>query len=654
MSRVGDVEKMYGTTFNIVTTNASGSDIINSKDTSLIPSSLIIASPLDANGNDLGVPTVLVTDDEGSPIRLTYVIKPGNGLVLGYSYTSNHADVLSLAIDNDTLQTFNAGSVHDAYLFVSARGLSEYSQYLNVSGINNLDLDIEELPDDNRLKVASQNITNSLGQSADVKRLTIDASKIIDGTTLKTKGDSSYCFAYQLVYVDTPEIVDNYTIITTYSGSGDYKRSVASVKTENLTIATPNKQGIVKYDNSSVKMNKLNQLYVDTTKLTQISSKGGVGIVKLEAAGKSDLYVDNSGFVRTDPKYMPKCGTVDKSKNSGGWGVCAVDGNTITATHDGVLKVRSAGLDVATTSDLGVVRPDNTSIVIEKSGVIKVKSSGLPSGSASIAGLVKYDNVSITKNTQGQLTVAKATQWDTAISDLNTRISTLQEQLAAIRTELSNTLTNIVAKTDVPFNIYTKQGKALESMMIHVPNVNTYRYGTHSWDTADCSGTFTINYGAGYIFTCRLNGGSNSSWMQSCSIIIDGQRYGMNQDIKLNQNNVTCSIELTVSGYGSSKTQRPQASFSLEFRDNNGNPLKAINIYVHSCYTLTNASQFSCTLNGKSSTVIATNTSTVVSSAKISQMITKAPVVISGTKLINRNLVVNGGVQLMANCFTRI
>lgn len=647
MSRVGDIEKMYGTTFNIVTTNASGTDIINTKDASLIPSSLIISSPLDANGNDLGVPTVLVTDDEGSPVRLTYVIKPGNGLVLGYTYTSDHADVLSLAIDNDTLQTFNGGSVHDTYLYVSSRGLTEYSQYLNVSGINNLDLDIDELPDDNRIKVAKQTITNSVGESADVKRLTIDASKIIDNVTLNVKGDINNCFSYQLVYVKTNQIVDNYTIVTSFTGTNDNRREIATVKTENLAIASPSKPGIVKYDNSSIKMNKLSQLYVDTTKLTQISSKGGVGIIKLEAAGKSDLYVDTTGFVRTDPKYMPKCGIVDKAKNSGGWGVCAVDGKTITATHDGVIKVRSAGLDVATTSDLGVVRPDNTSIVIEKSGVIKVKPSGLPVGSASNVGLVKYDNVSITKNTQGQLTVTKATQWDTAISDLNTRMSTLQEQLAAIRTELSNTLTNIVAKAEVPFNIYTKQGKSLESMMIHIPNVTTYKNGTHAWDTADANGTFTINYGTGYIFTCRLNGGSNSSWMQSCSIIIDGQRYGMNQDIKLQTNNVTCSIELTISGYGTSKIERPQGSWSLEFKDNNGNPLKSINLYVHSCYSLTKVSQFTCTLNGKSYASITTNTNINVSSTKISQMITKSPIMIGGTKLINRNLTV-GGITLMS------
>ena len=96
-SKVGNVEKMFNQNFSIVTTNASANDMLNFEqdvDESFINSSLIISSPCSDEGVDNGTPSLLITDYEGHPMRLTYTIKPGNGLVLGYTYALGKSDSL--------------------------------------------------------------------------------------------------------------------------------------------------------------------------------------------------------------------------------------------------------------------------------------------------------------------------------------------------------------------------------------------------------------------------------------------------------------------------------------------------------------------------------------------------------------------------------
>ena len=119
MSKLGYVEKMYGNTVNIVTTNAPGNKIIsNNAETSLVKNSLIIASPTDTDNNDINTPSIVATDFEGNPIRLTYTMMPGEGLVIN----SNNPDVMKMSIDKETIITENGGLRVDTD-FVSDKNL---------------------------------------------------------------------------------------------------------------------------------------------------------------------------------------------------------------------------------------------------------------------------------------------------------------------------------------------------------------------------------------------------------------------------------------------------------------------------------------------------------------------------------------------------
>lgn len=595
MSKVGDVDKMYGKNFSIVTTNASASDILNDNESSFIEASLILASPVDDYGNDLGYPTLLATDAEGKAIRLTYTIKPGNGLVLAYTYASNEQDfseVISLAIDSDTLQTTEAGN-----LYVSAYGLTENSEYISVDARNNIEVDIVKLIDNNRL-VLTKMANSSSAESYLKNRITVDASKIVDGITLISTENTNVAnlsnFKTQLISVNLPNIIDNSTIKTILTPNG---REVLAADSNKMDKATSSSYGVVKIDNSTIKTNPNGSIYVDTNKLRLITPKGGVGIVRLQAQGKSDLYVDNSGIVRTDPKNMPKCNVVDKSKTSNGFGVCAVDGKTIMATHDGVLKVISAGLTPASTISLGVVKPDNKTITIDNSGTLTVNANNLPVGTATIQGLLKYDNSTIVKNAQGQISVSNASKWDSAINDLTTQLASLYEQIAKLQSDLNNVLSGVVNATNVPFNLYTTAGKELNKIFVTIPNISAYKNGIHIWETSSTSGSFNLKYGAGYPFKFLMVNSKTNSWVNTVNIVINGQEYGPNQEIKMSSNTAVCSLKLYIEGYGSNKNNRSDVSTVLDFRDSAGNPLKSIILTIKNPIDKTSMNNFTVEFN---------------------------------------------------------
>lgn len=645
-SKVGNVEKMFNQNFSIVTTNASANDMLNFEqdvDESFINSSLIISSPCSDEGVDNGTPSLLITDYEGHPMRLTYTIKPGNGLVLGYTYAlgkSDSLDTLSLAIDNDSLKTTKYGN-----LYVDAKGLTEGSKYLSVSGINNVDLDINKIPDNNKIKV----FTDDNYQ----QRLAVDAETLIDNVSLKvnvTGGNSIVNgFKDQKIAVNLGNIIDGATI-TTASKNG---RGVLKVNTDFLNYATSTKAGIVKIDNSTIKINNNKQIYVDSKNLKAVTGKGGTGVVTIPAQGVGDLYVDNSGVLRVNPYFMPKCSTEDSSKENRGFGVCAVDGITIKASQNGVLSVVSKALDNATSTKNGVVRPDNSTIQIEKSGVIRVDTQKLTKGSAAEYGIVKYDNKSITKNTQGQLTVTNAAKWDSDIADILTKISGYSSQIANLESKLIEFMATITTQTSKPFSVTINNGVDLKTISVHVPNLTNRTTGISDWDMNTLNKSFTINYGAGYVFRFAVSSTNSVSWLAGTKIRINGVTYSQNSDIKLTSNSATAQFIWSIQGYGTQKTQRPEGIFNLTFSDANGQPLKIITLYIHSCLTVRYSGGFKVQLNG--SPFSSANFSVTEKSSKIADMInTVQPKPIDGTRLpqINTGIVRAGG-SIVTSCIYR-
>ena len=102
MSKIYDVEKMYGQDFSIVTTNAPSNIIKQAK--KLLPNVLLISSPQNSEGEDSdnNLPAMFITDYNAQPLQLTYAFHMANGL--NYSDENNY---VFINIDNSTITTEN-------------------------------------------------------------------------------------------------------------------------------------------------------------------------------------------------------------------------------------------------------------------------------------------------------------------------------------------------------------------------------------------------------------------------------------------------------------------------------------------------------------------------------------------------------------------
>jgi len=101
MSKICDVENMYGQDFSIVTTNAP-TNVIKNPNAKLLANTILICSPNNANMEDNNYPALFATDYNAKPLQLTYPLYMKNGLSysneLGYAYIN---------IDNKTITTYN-------------------------------------------------------------------------------------------------------------------------------------------------------------------------------------------------------------------------------------------------------------------------------------------------------------------------------------------------------------------------------------------------------------------------------------------------------------------------------------------------------------------------------------------------------------------
>ena len=95
MSRLGNIQESYGKQVTIAVANTYSSTVLGSD--ALPKNALIIASPVvtDSHGtHDIGTYTMLMTDNFGEAVRLTYTMQEGNGLTT----EPTNPDILKLTI----------------------------------------------------------------------------------------------------------------------------------------------------------------------------------------------------------------------------------------------------------------------------------------------------------------------------------------------------------------------------------------------------------------------------------------------------------------------------------------------------------------------------------------------------------------------------
>ena len=290
MSKLGYIQNSYGKPFSISVANTYSFNVMAASK-SLPKNTLIISSNVDDNGYDTGSYSLIVTDYEGNPVRLTYSISEGNGL-----HYSSDSDSLSLSIDNDTI------------IYDRENGLT-----INLN--NHLD---------NSLVVDSGSITLDLSKFPLASDTNYGIS-YIDGYTIKSDDGMIYIDTSALMYSNNS--TDTYGIAigdgeTIYSDNGRLSVNISSLKK-----ADDNGFGISKGDEYTVHTID-GILSVDTSNLDKATSIT-FGISKIS---DNTLMFDSENNITVNEKNL-SISSPDK------YGISAIDSRTLDVT-DGVVSVK--------------------------------------------------------------------------------------------------------------------------------------------------------------------------------------------------------------------------------------------------------------------------------------------------------------------------
>lgn len=288
MSKLGNIQESYGKQINIAVANTFGENVLAS--TQLPKNNIIIASPVDADANDIGTYALFVTDYEGNAVRLTYTIQPGNGLRID----NDNTDIIKFDIDNESIVTDELGS-----LYVGIDNVIDgttIQQYENSKiGVVTENLDIASAETLGVLGIDEHTIKTNLDGSIHVETENLDRANenqvgvvTSDNNTINIDSEGVISVNTQNLNYATsskPGIIkcDGVTLDTTYGG--------LRVNTQNLKYATSSQFGVSKCDNFTITSN--NGIYTANTNNLNKSSVDKFGIIKSD--GETTI-IDNGFF----------------------------------------------------------------------------------------------------------------------------------------------------------------------------------------------------------------------------------------------------------------------------------------------------------------------------------------------------------------------
>lgn len=260
MSKLGNIYNSYGSQFSIAVANTNGVNILNGSN--LPANSIIIASPVDKDNNDIGSYSLFATDSESNPIRLTYTIQEGNGLI----YDN---DSIKIKIDDKSIKDNNE-------LYIPINNLIDNKTLNYNEEKDKIDINIDGFTksDENNLGVFTID-GETLSISEDI--LTVNTNKlqyankstnqygigIGDGkTVLSTNGVFS-------INTDNLDLSKNGTfgIIRSTNDIIEIEDGIVSVNTENISYTSKDNFGISKIDDKTIKLNEEEQITVNTENL---------------------------------------------------------------------------------------------------------------------------------------------------------------------------------------------------------------------------------------------------------------------------------------------------------------------------------------------------------------------------------------------------
>jgi hypothetical protein len=274
MSKLGHITKSYGNQLNFAIANTNGDNIMNSI---LPPNTIILNSQIDKYNNDTNVTSMFITDIEGTPVRLTYTIVPGNGLIA-------HNDKVSLNVNNNIFKTNNGklsinlqNLIDKDTLIIKNNKIQINTNNLNLAtsgslGLIRIDNFTLKIDNNNELYVATENLDKATNNTFGVCKPDNKTIKVLNNCgVIGIPKDAELTFVSNNNYgVCKP---DNDTIIS--------KDGVLSVVTDNLKHSTIISKGVTKIDNNTLKILDNGSMYVDVNNLPQ-SSDVTFGTVKCD------------------------------------------------------------------------------------------------------------------------------------------------------------------------------------------------------------------------------------------------------------------------------------------------------------------------------------------------------------------------------------
>jgi hypothetical protein len=245
---------------------------------------------------------------------------------------------------------------------------------------------------------------------------------MIPGNGLYTDGD--------IIYMN----IDNTSLITdgnalTVNLNGIVDNECVTVNTRNICInsnnigiATESNPGIVIPDNSSVKVNNTNQLYVETNALTRATDELP-GIISIDA--NTIISQKGDGVISVDTSSLRKCTNTKV-------GIAKCDGTTLSITND-MLTVNVSGLNKPSSANYGVIKTSET--ISSNDGVLSVNVNKLTHATNTTYGVIKIDDT-FEISDDGMLGIKKYTditkdidKMKTSTNDIDNLITSIQEKL---------------------------------------------------------------------------------------------------------------------------------------------------------------------------------------------------------------------------------
>lgn len=288
MSKLGNIYLSYGKEFKISIANTYSNIVLAGSN--LPVNSIIISSNIDKDFNDTGTYSLIATDAEGSPIRLTYCIKPGQGL----KNIDNNSDILELRIDNKSIK--------------NSSGL-----YIDLSFIDSQHLYLK----DKKLTVNTDNLTTASSVERGILK--------VDGETIYVDEDTLYVNTDKLKFSDND--TSTYGIVTSTDEILTIDNGIISLNENNLPKASSENYGVIIGDNNTINIED-GIMNVNTVNLKS-ASEDTFGIIGVDA----EKILSDEGVLSVDTDKLTKATNSEL-------GTISVDGNTIVLNSEGQITVK--------------------------------------------------------------------------------------------------------------------------------------------------------------------------------------------------------------------------------------------------------------------------------------------------------------------------